>query len=121
MDGCFPGKHYGTVYYPCGSPAANGEIGGEWRYSRFADELAAIQGTQVALEGKIESIALEVNLLRADHRKVSDKVKVAEGSIAELQSEVGTLRTQMGPIGFGVFMPTMVARTSVLLNRNLWH
>ncbi|KAJ1194187.1 hypothetical protein NDU88_003482 [Pleurodeles waltl] len=57
--------------------------------------LAAIQGSRVALEGKIETFALEVNLLRADLRKVSNKVKAAEGSIAELQSEVGTLRTQM--------------------------
>ncbi|KAJ1171573.1 hypothetical protein NDU88_003434 [Pleurodeles waltl] len=51
--------------------------------------LAAIQGSRVALEGKIETLAVEVNLLRADLRKVSDKVKVAEGSIVELQMEVG--------------------------------
>ncbi|KAJ1208285.1 hypothetical protein NDU88_003671 [Pleurodeles waltl] len=57
--------------------------------------LAAIQGSRVALEGKMETVAVEVNLLRADLRKVSDKVKVAEGSIAELQSMVGTLWTQM--------------------------
>ncbi|KAJ1129903.1 hypothetical protein NDU88_008264 [Pleurodeles waltl] len=40
-------------------------------------------------------LAVEVNLLRADLRKVSDKVKVAEGSIVELQTEVGALRKQM--------------------------
>ncbi|KAJ1089349.1 hypothetical protein NDU88_002500 [Pleurodeles waltl] len=57
--------------------------------------LASIQGSRVALEGKIEAVAVEVNLLRADLRKVSDKVKAAEGTISELQSEVGTLRTQM--------------------------
>ncbi|KAJ1114893.1 hypothetical protein NDU88_003123 [Pleurodeles waltl] len=50
--------------------------------------LAAIQGSRVALEGKIETVVVEVNLLRADLRKVSDKVKVAEGSIVELQLEV---------------------------------
>ncbi|KAJ1126810.1 hypothetical protein NDU88_005216 [Pleurodeles waltl] len=54
--------------------------------------LAAIQGSRVALEGKIETVADEVNLLRVDLRKVSDKVKVAEGSIVELQAEVGTLQ-----------------------------
>ncbi|KAJ1179643.1 hypothetical protein NDU88_004877 [Pleurodeles waltl] len=32
---------------------------------------------------------------RADLRKVSDKVKLAEGSIVELQTEVGALRKQM--------------------------
>ncbi|KAJ1181159.1 hypothetical protein NDU88_006369 [Pleurodeles waltl] len=49
--------------------------------------LAAIQGFRVALEGKIEMVAVEVNLLRADLCKVSDKVKVAEGSIVDLQTE----------------------------------
>ncbi|KAJ1091210.1 hypothetical protein NDU88_004337 [Pleurodeles waltl] len=48
-----------------------------------------------ALEGKTETVAVEVNLLRADLWKVSDKMKLAEGSIVEQQSEVGTLRTQM--------------------------
>ncbi|KAJ1152202.1 hypothetical protein NDU88_004979 [Pleurodeles waltl] len=57
--------------------------------------LAGIQGSRVALEGKIETVVVDVNLLRADLRKVSDKVKVLEGSIAELQSEVGTLQKQM--------------------------
>ncbi|KAJ1105451.1 hypothetical protein NDU88_002857 [Pleurodeles waltl] len=60
-----------------------------------AERLVAIQGYLVALEGKIDTVAVEVNLLRADLRKVSDKVKAAEGSIAELQSVVGTLWTQM--------------------------
>ncbi|KAJ1130649.1 hypothetical protein NDU88_009000 [Pleurodeles waltl] len=61
-----------------------------------AEILATIQGSRVALEGKIETeVAVEVNLLRADLRKVSDKVKVAEGSIMELQTEVGTLPKQM--------------------------
>ncbi|KAJ1136850.1 hypothetical protein NDU88_003264 [Pleurodeles waltl] len=57
--------------------------------------LAAIQGSRVALEGKIETVAVKVNLLQADLRKVSDKVKVAEGSIVELQTEVGALGKQM--------------------------
>ncbi|KAJ1088059.1 hypothetical protein NDU88_001218 [Pleurodeles waltl] len=58
-----------------------------------AELLAAIQGSWVALEGKIETVAEEVNLLRVDLQKVSDKVKVAEGSIEELESEVGMLQT----------------------------
>ncbi|KAJ1155588.1 hypothetical protein NDU88_008317 [Pleurodeles waltl] len=51
------------------------------------ERLVAIQGSRVALEVKIETVVVEVNLLRADLRKVSDKIKVAEGSIVELQTE----------------------------------
>ncbi|KAJ1091869.1 hypothetical protein NDU88_004983 [Pleurodeles waltl] len=40
-----------------------------------AELLAAIQGSREALEGKIESAAIEVNLLRADLQKVSDKTR----------------------------------------------
>ncbi|KAJ1192119.1 hypothetical protein NDU88_001431 [Pleurodeles waltl] len=40
-----------------------------------AELLATIQGSRVALEGKIEMVAVEVNLLQADLRKVSEKVK----------------------------------------------
>ncbi|KAJ1129720.1 hypothetical protein NDU88_008086 [Pleurodeles waltl] len=61
----------------------------------YAEILAAIQGTRVALGGKIEMVAVEVNILRKDLCKVSDMVKVAEGSIMDLQTEVGTLRKQM--------------------------
>ncbi|KAJ1131606.1 hypothetical protein NDU88_009941 [Pleurodeles waltl] len=60
-----------------------------------AELLAAIQGSRVALEGKIETVAEEDSLLWADLQKVSNKVKVAEGSIVELQTEVGALRKQM--------------------------
>ncbi|KAJ1169789.1 hypothetical protein NDU88_001680 [Pleurodeles waltl] len=60
-----------------------------------AELLAAIQASRVAPEGKIETVAAEVNLLWVDLQKVSDKVKVVEGSIVELQTEVGALRKQM--------------------------
>ncbi|KAJ1215353.1 hypothetical protein NDU88_002962 [Pleurodeles waltl] len=60
-----------------------------------AELLTAIQGSRVALEIKTETLAVEVNLLRAYIQKVSDKVKVAEGSIVELPTEVGALRKQM--------------------------
>ncbi|KAJ1198395.1 hypothetical protein NDU88_002236 [Pleurodeles waltl] len=67
-----------------------------------AELLAATQGSRVALEGTIETVAVEVNLLWADLRKVSDKVKVAEGSIVELQTKVGALRKQMVQANFTV-------------------
>ncbi|KAJ1082975.1 hypothetical protein NDU88_003136 [Pleurodeles waltl] len=60
-----------------------------------AELLAAIQGSRVALEVKIELDSHSLHLLRADLQKVSDKVKVAEGSIVELQTEVGALRKQI--------------------------
>ncbi|KAJ1108360.1 hypothetical protein NDU88_005736 [Pleurodeles waltl] len=63
-----------------------------------AELLAAIHGTRVALEGKIIMVAMEVTLLQADLRKVSDKVKVASGSIVDKQTEVGTLRRQMAQV-----------------------
>ncbi|KAJ1084200.1 hypothetical protein NDU88_004352 [Pleurodeles waltl] len=58
-----------------------------------AELLVAIQGSRVALKGKIKIVTVEVNLLRADLRKVSDMVK--EGSIMELQMEVRALPEQM--------------------------
>lgn len=41
--------------------------------------------TCVYLESKIDSIAMELNLLHTDHRKLADKVCMAEQNIAELQ------------------------------------
>ncbi|KAJ1205303.1 hypothetical protein NDU88_000738 [Pleurodeles waltl] len=56
-----------------------------------AELLGPIQGSG----GKIETVAVEVNVLRADPMKVSEKVKVAESSIMELQTEVDYLCKQM--------------------------
>ncbi|KAJ1129589.1 hypothetical protein NDU88_007956 [Pleurodeles waltl] len=78
-----------------GEPFEEPATGGE---PTCAELLAAIQGSRVALEGKRETVAVEVNLLRANLRKVSDKVNVAEGSIVDLQTEGGTLRKQMAQI-----------------------
>ncbi|KAJ1206324.1 hypothetical protein NDU88_001731 [Pleurodeles waltl] len=83
-----------TTPVPLPQPLArSGENGDNMRVPANPEEpsraelLAAIQGSRVALEGKIETVAVEVNLLRAELWKVSDKVKVAEGSIVELQTE----------------------------------
>ncbi|KAJ1211147.1 hypothetical protein NDU88_006508 [Pleurodeles waltl] len=46
----------------------------------------------------MEAVAVEVNLLRTDLRKVSHKVKVVEGSNVDLQTEVSTLRKQMAQV-----------------------
>ncbi|KAJ1216912.1 hypothetical protein NDU88_004510 [Pleurodeles waltl] len=48
-----------------------------------AELLAAIHGSREALEGKIELVGIEVNLLWAGIQKVSDRVQIMEGSISE--------------------------------------
>ncbi|KAJ1201020.1 hypothetical protein NDU88_004836 [Pleurodeles waltl] len=60
-----------------------------------AELLADIRSSREALEGKIKSVAIKVNLLHTDLRKVSDKVGLVEGSISELQMEVSVLRKQV--------------------------
>ncbi|KAJ1119823.1 hypothetical protein NDU88_008008 [Pleurodeles waltl] len=50
-----------------------------------ADCMAMIQGSRIALEGKIETDPLEANLLRTELLKVSDKLRIVEGTIVELQ------------------------------------
>ncbi|KAJ1091175.1 hypothetical protein NDU88_004302 [Pleurodeles waltl] len=60
-----------------------------------ADLLAVIQGTRMALEFNIETVSIDVNLLRADLRKVANKVETAEGNILVLQGEVVALKRQM--------------------------
>ncbi|KAJ1098469.1 hypothetical protein NDU88_003580 [Pleurodeles waltl] len=46
-----------------------------------AELLTGIHGSREALEGKKETVGIEVNLLCTDLCKVSDKVRVAERSI----------------------------------------
>ncbi|KAJ1113032.1 hypothetical protein NDU88_001292 [Pleurodeles waltl] len=59
------------------------------------ETLAAIQGSCVELEGKIETVVLEVNRFGADLQKVSDKVRVAKGCIDELQLVMAMLGRQV--------------------------
>ncbi|KAJ1145842.1 hypothetical protein NDU88_012125 [Pleurodeles waltl] len=84
-----------------GLPHLTGLGAGAW-FSRGGGLLSPLThracGTGVTLEGKIETVAVEVNLLRTDFRKVSDKVKVVEGFIVDLQMELGTLRKQMAQV-----------------------
>ncbi|KAJ1104369.1 hypothetical protein NDU88_001781 [Pleurodeles waltl] len=64
-----------------------------------AELLAAIHGARVVLEGKIEKVAVEVNLRRAELPKASDKVKVAEGSIVDLKTQVGVMARVTSTVG----------------------
>ncbi|KAJ1110655.1 hypothetical protein NDU88_008003 [Pleurodeles waltl] len=63
-----------------------------------AELLPTIQGSREALEGMIESVAIKVNLLSADLRKVSDRVQITEGSISENRTEVDVLQKQVAEI-----------------------
>ena len=57
--------------------------------------MAAITGSRDALETRIEGVSIEVNLLRDDLRKMSDKVHSAEGNIDTLKLEVASLKKQV--------------------------
>ena len=46
--------------------------------AQFEKILAAIRDTKNALEAKIDNVALDVGLLRADHKKLSERVKEIE-------------------------------------------
>ena len=60
-----------------------------------AELLAAIKGSREALEGQIAGVSIEVNLLRDDLCKFSDKVNNVEGNINKLQTEATMLKKQM--------------------------
>ena len=61
----------------------------------LTDILSVIQGIRGALEGKIYSMTTEVTLLRADFRKMSERVNESRTNIATLQSENQTLKQQV--------------------------
>ncbi|KAJ1198730.1 hypothetical protein NDU88_002569 [Pleurodeles waltl] len=63
-----------------------------------AELFVTIQGSRDALEGKIESVVVEVNLLRGDLWKVSNRVRITKGSISELRTEVDTPQRQMAEV-----------------------
>ncbi|KAJ1161690.1 hypothetical protein NDU88_002172 [Pleurodeles waltl] len=65
-----------------------------------AELLAAIQGSRVALECKIETVAVEVNLLWVDLRKVSDKIKVWRDLLWSYKQrrEISFLRSSGGDV-----------------------
>ena len=62
---------------------------------QFEKILAAIRDTKCALEAKIDTVALDVGLLREDHKKLADRVSEIEfthstvrPSVQQLQKEV---------------------------------
>ena len=51
--------------------------------------LEAIKTTREALEHKIDSVVIDVGLLRADHKKVAEKVETNKLLLADIQPKVG--------------------------------
>ena len=61
----------------------------------LSDIMAAIQDIRGTIEIKIDSIATEMNLLRADFQKTNDKVTEHKSAIESLQTENRALRKQV--------------------------
>ena len=51
--------------------------------------LEAIKTTREALENKIDSVVIDVGLLRADHKKIAEKVDINKLLLADIQPKVG--------------------------------
>ncbi|XP_069057755.1 transmembrane protease serine 9-like [Pleurodeles waltl] len=63
--------------------------------SQFDKLLQAILDIKTTLEGKIDSLALEVNLLRVDQCKLADRVSTNETSIAKVRPDIIALQSQL--------------------------
>ena len=59
--------------------------------SKLDAVLVAIDQSRSSLENKIDTVAADLSLLHADHRKLVDKVNEAERVLTQLQPEVKTL------------------------------
>ena len=57
--------------------------------------LQAIADTKSTLQSQIGSVAMELGLLRADHRSLSERVKSNEGTLGELQPAQKALQMQV--------------------------
>ncbi|KAJ1122584.1 hypothetical protein NDU88_001070 [Pleurodeles waltl] len=58
----------------------------------LSDLLNAIEGSRSDMVAKIDSVAIEVNLLRTNIRKVVERVTTTEGHVENLQPEVAGVR-----------------------------
>ncbi|KAJ1123011.1 hypothetical protein NDU88_001484 [Pleurodeles waltl] len=57
--------------------------------------LASIEQSSVSLENKIFLVAIDFRLLRDDHQKLSDKVHIAEQSLATFQMQTHDMQSQL--------------------------
>ncbi|KAJ1135466.1 hypothetical protein NDU88_001905 [Pleurodeles waltl] len=63
------------------------------------DIMAAIQGVRRALKSKIDTVVLEVMLIRVDSHNLRARVKEAEGSLKEIKDDFATLMAQVLELG----------------------
>ena len=59
--------------------------------SKLDAVLAAIEQSRSSLEQKIDTVAADLSLLHADHRKLTDRVQETERTLSQLQPEVKSL------------------------------
>lgn len=57
--------------------------------------MAAIQTLGATLEAKIDTVSIEMNLMRADLRKTSDKVQAAEETIEDLRGKTRSMEDRI--------------------------
>ena len=62
---------------------------------QFEKILNAIKETKCALEAKIDTVALDVGLLRADHKKLTDRVTEVESTNAAMRPTVQQLQKEV--------------------------
>ncbi|KAJ1089783.1 hypothetical protein NDU88_002928 [Pleurodeles waltl] len=71
------------------STCAQSEEAGDLKLAGLLEE---IQGSHEAMLGKIDIVAIKVNLLCDDMQKISERVIDAEGNTKEFQQEIGALK-----------------------------
>ncbi|KAJ1116658.1 hypothetical protein NDU88_004864 [Pleurodeles waltl] len=67
--------------------------GPEEQFKATAEILAAIQGTRATLENKRDTMAIELNLLLLDRRKVAKRVTCMEEEVITLKREIKYIQT----------------------------
>ena len=57
--------------------------------------LNAIRSSMIYLKAKVDAVAIDVNLLRTDHKKLADLVTQSEKALVELQPRMTDLELQI--------------------------
>ncbi|KAJ1170163.1 hypothetical protein NDU88_002044 [Pleurodeles waltl] len=60
--------------------------------------MAAIQRSKIEVVNKIKAVVVDITLLRADLRKVSDRVTTVDQNVDELQREFRSLRNMISDL-----------------------
>ncbi|KAJ1168814.1 hypothetical protein NDU88_000727 [Pleurodeles waltl] len=63
--------------------------------SQFEKVLQAIMDTKTSLETRIDTVSQDLNILRVDHGKLSDKMKTTEAALSELAPTVADNQKQI--------------------------